>query len=175
MIKSLILGFIGPDKPGLVQKLTETVSNHGGNWLESRMTRLAGVFSGIARVEVEAKDFDALAAALEAIADMTITVRQPPEGSEAAQTVSMTLNIIGPDRPGILREVAGALSRSVVNVVELESRVSPAPMSGEPTFYSDAIVEVPVATNKSLLVERLNEIGVDLGVDILLDEMLEDQ
>jgi glycine cleavage system regulatory protein len=63
----------------------------------------------------------------------------------------------------------------VVNVVELESRVSPAPMSGEPTFYSDAIVEVPVGTNKGLLVERLNEIGVDLGVDILLDEMLEDQ
>lgn len=175
MIKSLILGFIGQDKPGLVQKLTETVSNHGGNWLESRMTRLSGVFSGIARVEIEDEDIDALAAALESIADMTITVRQPPEAMEAAQTVSMTLNIIGPDRPGILREVAGALSRSVVNVVELETRVLPAPMSGEPTFYSDAIVEVPIATNKGLLVERLNEIGVELGVDILLDEILEDQ
>ncbi|MEX1237961.1 MAG: ACT domain-containing protein [Pseudomonadales bacterium] len=175
MIKSLIFGFIGQDRPGLVQKLTEIVSQHGGNWQESRMASLSGVFSGIARVEVEGEDIAALTSALEALEAMTITVRQPPDAVEATSTVAMTLNIIGPDRAGILREVTNALSRSIANVVELETRVGPAPMSGELTFYSDAIIEVPVAVNKGLLVERLNEIGADLGVDILLDEIPDNQ
>ena len=39
---SLILTVIGPDRPGLVRALAQSVAAHGGSWLESRMARLAG-------------------------------------------------------------------------------------------------------------------------------------
>ena len=43
---------IGRDRPGLVQRLASLVADHGGNWLESRMSRLGGEFAGILRLTV---------------------------------------------------------------------------------------------------------------------------
>ncbi|NCF90353.1 MAG: glycine cleavage system protein R, partial [Verrucomicrobiaceae bacterium] len=50
--ESVILTVIGADKPGLVERLATIVADHHGNWLESRMARLAGQFAGILQVEV---------------------------------------------------------------------------------------------------------------------------
>ena len=42
----LVMTVLGNDRPGLVRSLADTVASHGGNWLESRMARLAGQFPG---------------------------------------------------------------------------------------------------------------------------------
>ena len=52
MTSAMVFTFVGADKPGLVEKLAQTVGQHGGNWLESRMSELAGQFAGIVQVEV---------------------------------------------------------------------------------------------------------------------------
>ena len=49
MDKNLVLTFIATDKPGLVQRLSELVTQEDGDWLESRMAHLAEKFAGIAR------------------------------------------------------------------------------------------------------------------------------
>jgi len=170
MVRNLIIGFIGQDRPGLISSLTQVVSEHGGNWLESRMSRLAGHFAGTARIEVDEANVDALQAALRSMDHLTFLFREPGESEEADTTRAMRLNIIGPDRPGILREISNELARQVINVVEMETRVSAAPMSGELTFMADAQIRVPLAANVAALVEKLNSIADDLGVDILLDE-----
>ena len=40
---------IGPDRTGLVETIAGLVTEHGGNWLESRMCRLGGEFQLILR------------------------------------------------------------------------------------------------------------------------------
>ena len=49
---ALTLTLIGRDRVGLVRSLSERVAAAGGNWLESRMARLAGQFAGILLVDV---------------------------------------------------------------------------------------------------------------------------
>ena len=56
----LVMTVLGSDQPGLVSSLADTVSAHGGNWLESRMARHAGQYAGIARIECPAGRADAL-------------------------------------------------------------------------------------------------------------------
>ena len=65
MASSFVLTIIGPDKPGLVERLSDTVTEHGGNWLESRMAHLGGQFAGILRVSVPESQANDLRAALE--------------------------------------------------------------------------------------------------------------
>ena len=48
----LVLTVIAEDQPGLVERIAQCISEHGGNWLESRMSRMAGQFAGILRVDV---------------------------------------------------------------------------------------------------------------------------
>lgn len=60
MRTSLIVTFVGSDKPGLVQHIASVISAQDGNWLESRMTQLGGKFAGIVRVSVDSTQCDAL-------------------------------------------------------------------------------------------------------------------
>ena len=67
MSVSLVLTLIGEDKPGLVELLSQTVADHDGNWLESRMSRMAGRFAGILRAKVPDARAEALITALAAL------------------------------------------------------------------------------------------------------------
>ena len=58
MAASLIVTIVGPDRPGLVNLISDRVTALGGNWLESRMANLAGQFAGVGTqflAHVEAK------------------------------------------------------------------------------------------------------------------------
>ena len=56
----LVLTVFAPDKPGQVERIAQCIAEHGGNWLESRMARLAGQFAGIVRIECPCASADAL-------------------------------------------------------------------------------------------------------------------
>ena len=56
----LVLTVIGPDRPGLVSALSNTIAAGGGNWLDSRMANLAGQFAGILLLDVESDRADGL-------------------------------------------------------------------------------------------------------------------
>ena len=60
MSVSLVLTVISPDRPGLVEALSQSVASHQGSWLESRMARLDGRFAGILRVSVPENRVEAL-------------------------------------------------------------------------------------------------------------------
>eukprot|EP01041_Mallomonas_annulata_P034880 gene34880-57733_t len=49
---TLILSVIGSDRPGLTQALANAVLSAGGNWLESHLSRLGGLYVGSVRVEL---------------------------------------------------------------------------------------------------------------------------
>ncbi|MGB9341332.1 MAG: ACT domain-containing protein, partial [Polyangiales bacterium] len=66
-MESLVVTVIGKDRPGLVESVSAAVEAHGGSWVESRMSRLAGEFAGILRVTVPTAQADDLSGALEAL------------------------------------------------------------------------------------------------------------
>ena len=160
MQKELVITFVGDDRPGIVQDMSQRVTARGGNWLESQMTRLAGKFAGVARVSVPDTVFAGLVQDLESM---------PTQSPEDLQALSFVLSIIGPDRPGILSEVSGALLGKGVNVVELETRVGPAPMTGDQTFFAEAKILVPASVSMTVLQDQLNEIADALALDIRLE------
>ena len=43
----LVITVFAPDKAGQVERIADCIAAHGGNWLESRMSRMAGQFAGI--------------------------------------------------------------------------------------------------------------------------------
>ena len=58
----LVLSIISDDKPGVIESLSQTIAEQGGNRLESRMAHLAGKFAGILRISINS-DQQALEAA----------------------------------------------------------------------------------------------------------------
>jgi glycine cleavage system regulatory protein len=169
---SLVLTVIGADKPGLVEALSEAVASHEGNWLESRMARLSGRFAGILRVSVPPERTAALAAALSRLEErgLRVVVETSVEDEGAEPHHGLQLELVGADRPGIVREISRVLAERGVNVDELSSECTSAPMSGEALFRASARLRVPVSLPLEELRARLEALAHDLMVDLTLDE-----
>lgn len=168
----LVLTLIGPDRPGLVEAVAEVVAAHGGNWLESRMAHLAGKFAGILRIEVSADKAAALQAALAALDSRGLkVVGEPAAGTgEAASGRTLDLELVGLDRPGIVREISQLLANSGANVEELSTDRTSAPMSGEMLFQAKARVRLPSDADLAHLRVALERLASDLMIEVRLVE-----
>jgi glycine cleavage system regulatory protein len=167
----LVMTLIGPDRTGLVESVARAVAGHGGNWLESRMCRLGGEFAGILRIEIPAAQRPALLEALQKIPGLNVVV-QPDSRPVAAGSGRQTrLEIVGHDRPGIVREITSVLAGAEVNVEEFSSAVVSAPMSGETLFKAGARLQLPGGCDLDRLKKDLEKIAADLLVDVSFEEI----
>jgi glycine cleavage system regulatory protein len=168
----LVLTLIGPDRPGLVEAMAEVVAAHGGNWLESRMAHLAGKFAGILHVEVPEHRAKALLEALAGLEARGLRVVGESSAEEAKPATgrSLELELVGLDRPGIVREISQLLANGGANVEELATDRSSAPMSGEMLFRAKARVRLPGDADLGTLRAALERLASDLLVEIRLVE-----
>ena len=170
----LVITLIGADRPGIVESVAATVAEHGGNWLEGRMAHLAGKFAGILRVEVADERAPSLQAALSGLEHAGLRVVAEPGGPPAppAPFRAMDLELLGLDRPGLVREISHLLASRRINVEELSTDVYSAPMAGDAMFRARARVHVPEETGSGDDLRRsLERLAGDLMVDIRLAEV----
>ncbi len=163
----LIMTVLGSDRPGLVSSLADAVASHGGNWLESRMARLAGQFAGIARIECPAETVDALIAELQSPGRSGLTVLAVREdAAEPLARRTLMVEVVGNDRPGIVRELSAAVAKAGGNIEELTTGLESAPMTGQPMFRAHGVVSIPENTETQVLTAAIECLGGDLTVDI---------
>lgn len=172
----LILTVIGDDKPGLVEELATAISAHGGNWLESSMAHLSGKFAGIVEVAVPADRIPELRTALAKLIGLKVSAETAGTQNSAPHLSTigrrLTLNLVGHDRIGIVREVSQVLAHHAVNVEDLHTRTSSAPMSAEILFHCEAELTAAPDFDARALKAALERISDDLMVDIVLGEKL---
>jgi glycine cleavage system regulatory protein len=169
VLQSLVFTIIGPDRPGVVEQISRCVNDQACNWLGSRMSRLGGKFAGIIHVEGDAGQLELLKSDLDKLSDLTVVVEKgDSDGQPAQKTIVVTM--LGLDRPGIVREVSGELVARQLNVLDLETDISRAAMTGDPMFHGRAVVACGGGEDLVALSERLDEISHNLGVDIEIEE-----
>ena len=130
----LVLTVLGPDRPGLVELISKTVTGHQGNWEASRMAHMAGRFAGILRVTVPEQEAEKLAQALAGLEGEGLRVVIERADAAPAQAGAAGLlykvNLVGTDRPGLIRDVSSQLAERGINVEELATECVSAPMAG---------------------------------------------
>ena len=134
---SLVVTVVGNDRPGPVGRISDVVRTHAGNWLESRMSHLGDQFAGIVLVEVNADNADGLVKELTSLEGdgLLVTVKHSGVSADPSREgLTYSLNVVGNDRPGIVREVTQVLIAHSVNVEDLNTNCGPAPHAGGAVF-----------------------------------------
>jgi len=172
LFESIVLTVICDDRPGIIARLSHLVEQHGGNWTESSMLSLAGKFAGILLAHVPAEQSASLIQQLLQLEaeGMQITAHRSADSSVDGESREFVLELLGQDRPGIVRDITAILSRHGVNVLELESSCESASMSGEMLFRAKARLRVPMGVRRSLLQDELELLANELMVDINLQD-----
>ena len=172
MARALVLTVIGEDRPGLVEALADLVASHEGSWDESRMARLAGHFAGVVQIHLPETRADGLIEALPGLAERGLSVSVVDSDWSLAAVDhrrSIRLELVGQDRPGIVREISGALAGLGVSVQDLRTVVESAPMSGEALFRAEAELAPP----QDVAIERIRDALERLADELMVDVSLE--
>ena len=172
MPTSIVLTVISDDRPGIVETLSQTLASHGGNWTESSMLSLAGKFAGILMAGVPDDQVDELIADLKALraTGLQIVVERTTALPRAEGAREFSLELVGLDRPGIVRDITRILTKHQINVEELDTECQDASMSGESLFMANARLSVPPTTSLTAVQNELEDLANELMVDIRLEE-----
>ena len=166
-MKNIIISAIGSDRPGIVSELSGVITSHGCNVEESRMSRLGSDFAIIMLVTVAPDWEESLEVALKSITELTITTK-PTKLPQVSDGRQFRIDLSGADNEGIVKVLSKYLAEKSINIVEMETYISHAPVSGTPLFNLNASVSIPNDVEEKLIQSDLSQIAQDLGVEIQL-------
>ena len=159
-----LLTVYGNDDTGLVESLASTIESLGGNWLESRLCRLEGQFTGIVRVNFKS-----------AVGDLPKTVgslncswsqMQSSDAGALDSTKEAVIKVLAADRPGIIRQISRILSSNGANIEEVESHIKNAPFSGEQMFEARYRISFQETSKDSNIQSGLESLAEELMCDL---------
>ena len=165
----LIISAIGPDKVGLVRKISGFVTENGANIEDSKMAVFCGEFAIIMLIsgndeilaQIESKQSE-----LGSITGLTVFTRRASERVYSEPMLPCKLSASSLDHPGIVHRLTTALSEAGVNIESMETKAYAAPMSGSPMFHFEARIAVPERVNFPRLRAHFLSIGEEENIDI---------
>ncbi|MDP5054720.1 MAG: amino acid-binding protein [Congregibacter sp.] len=172
MTTRVLISFFCDDRPGVIEQLSALISDHEGNWLDSQLSRLGGRFAGVLQAQIPQAQYDPLSDALKQLQSVGITSSLTDAGSAVdVAPASQRLTLLGPDRPGIVRELTRALRSAGFNIRSLKTAVETAPMSGEPLFRAEACIELNQDSRLDELEWQLDAMAeaMTLEIDVIAD------
>jgi glycine cleavage system regulatory protein len=164
-----VLSVVGSDRPGLTKALAVAVLAAQGNWLESHLSRLGGLYVGSVLVELEANGVEGLRSAVRAVdahgLEVRIAAAVEAPGSDGE---AFHFNLVGQDRPGIVNQVTAVLSGLGANIETFKTWISTEPHSGIPLFNMEARLRLPPELQVERVQSGLENISAEIMVDISL-------
>jgi len=167
----LILTAVGPDRVGLVEKISQFIARHGCNIEDSKMAVFCGEFAVIVLISGATDKLSTIAndyREIEGETGLTISTKTPAARAPAQAFLPYKLTASCMDHPGIVYQISNVLSSLGINIESMETKTYAAPISGTPIFQLEADIAVPVKTNINQLRERFSEIQREENIDIEL-------
>src|SRR5690606_33908564 len=152
-----VLSAIGPDRPGLVEEVSQFIFERGGNIETSRMVNLGGQFCVMMLVSAAAHAYEHLVRDFGALEQQTgLRVELVPAArAEAAPAGRHTLVASGPDRAGTLHAVSHLLRVLGITIQTVNTRVMPASDTEPGRFEMEMAIAIPPAFPMNKLAEYL--------------------
>jgi glycine cleavage system transcriptional repressor len=170
MLSNIVLTLTGADRIGIVEEVTRTVFELGGNVETSRMSRLGGEFAIIMLVSLPADRVDDLDQGFGKLISrgykMTTTRTEQTYAEAHPGWKAFQIEVRGADHEGIIHQVAHYLSQSGISIESMDAETTRAPISGSLLFAMTALVVVPPDLQGRDWEAALKDVGRPLNVDI---------
>jgi glycine cleavage system transcriptional repressor len=170
----LVITALGEDRPGIVNKLSETVVDCGCNIIDSRMTVLGGEFAVILMVSGKWNELSKLEDALPALRgtlDLTITSKRTEPRAATVDLMPYTVEVIAMDHPGIVYQLANFFSSRNINIQEMNTTRYAAAHTGTPMFAMHITANIPADIHVATLRDEFLDFCEAQNLDATLEPM----
>ena len=172
MNKSLVISALGNDKPGIVNELSKTILDQGGNISDSRMTVLGGEFAMMLLVTGNQECIDNIISKLEETGEnlnLTLIAKETQAQDSSQKRLPYLVNVVSMDNPGIVHNISDFLSSRNLNIEEIETKTYPAAHTGTTMFSLEMVISVPANSSVKTLRDEFITFCDDLNLDASLE------
>ena len=159
----IIITAIGIDKPGLVDQISSIINDNDGNIENSKMVKIENQFAMIIDFYCS-KNLDTIKTKLGNIEGLEITYK-PVQMSKEYNKINQYL-ISGADNQGIIKKVSSFLSKNNINIIEVNTFVQLAPITGSPLFNMEITISYNDNHNIDKIYSKLSNLCENLNLDI---------
>lgn len=172
-MNKVLISVLGSDQPGIMAIVSDVINKRNGNIENLSQTLLNTVFGALLQADLTDDDSaEALQQAIEAACeDMALYIRVHPWSQKTSdwhqhkpEVQPYIVTAIGPDRQGLVAEIAGKLFTHGVNITHIQAifKGGDNPMDNLMVFE----VDVPRATVMNDLRDALEDIAKRLDLEI---------
>lgn len=166
-----VLSTVGPDRNGMADDIANIAIEFNCNIEDSKMSVLGGEFAVIMLISGDEKSVGDLIAGAETLGnrfDMLISIKKTSAPQIQEQGIPYMLESISMDTPGIVHAITRYLRQLLINIEDLETDKSAAPLSGTPMFHMRARLIIPPSVSLSDFRDHLSDIEHEKNLDINL-------
>ncbi len=166
-----IVSAIGADRVGIVDDVSGFVAGLRCNIEESKMAVLGGEFAVIMLVSGSADALDDLEQQLQKSREkigLSVFFRKTSPPAALHKGIPCILKTVSQDTPGIVHSVTSMLKKYDINIEDLETETTPAPLTGTPLFHMRARVVLPPSVSVSKVRRDLAALEMEQDLDIEL-------
>ncbi len=160
----IIITAIGVDRPGLVNKITSIINENNGNIENSKMVKIDDQFAIIMDFST-IKDINIIETELKSIKDLEIYYKSV-KSIDANKKTTSTYLIKGADDQGIVDAITNYFKDRDLNIIEIDTFIESAPITGSPLFNMNIIIEHNSNVDLKKLKKDLLQICEELNLEL---------
>jgi len=171
-MKQLVLTAVGPDRPGLVDQLTQRLGEFDCNIADSRMVNLHGQFAVVMLIETpddQAGQVQQVLPEASGAIGLRISVAQATDQSDHKPGVPYRVRTYAMDQAGLVHRFAQVFNQHGVNIEDLTTKLEHGPHTGTPLFSMDMVVTIPLDVQLTDVRAALEKLCADLNCDLDID------
>lgn len=168
----LVISALGKDRPGIVDQLSKTILEDGGNIVDSRMTVLGGEFAILLMVEGNWNSLAKLETAipeLEQRLALTIISKRTEQRTAASNLLPYAVDVVSMDHPGIVHHLASFFSQRNINIEDMSTTSYAAAHTGTPMFAVHMSVGIPGNIHIAALRDDFMDFCDTMNLDAVLE------
>ena len=168
-MEKIIIYVNGKDRIGLISDITKEISNLNGNIETSKMIKLNQDFNMLILISIDNKRVDLLNKNLSLYSDLSVSIKKT-----SSNTIELNSEYIfilkGADTEGIVHQCTQLFFDLNINIIDLETQIINAPITGTPLFYIKAIISVPKNISLQIVKNKLDVLENKSNVKIKFEE-----
>jgi glycine cleavage system transcriptional repressor len=175
---SLVLSALGEDHPGIMNKLSKMILDHGCSIEDSRMTVLGGDFAAILLVKGKWNKIAKIESSLPELGrqlDLKIHHKRTAKREKSDNRIPYMIDVVAMDHPGVLNQLTEFFAQRQINIENLTTNVYEAPHTGTSMFSVHMVVGIPALISISLIRDEFIEYCDELNLDVMVEPLKNNQ
>ncbi len=168
----LVISALGEDRSGIIDQLSQAITESSCNIRDTRMTVLGGEFAMLLLIEGNWNNVAKLETMLPGVGkrlDLTITTKRTEERQTKTNLLPYGVEVVALDHPGIVHQLARFFSSRGINIEDMATGSYAAAHTGTPMYSVHMTVNVPADLQISVLRDDFMDFCDELNLDAVLE------